>query len=482
MTSAEKRYFKMHYGAKANTLTLLFDLLAKERDYDESRLKAKLDSKQAANLKVYKAQLTDLLLKCLVSYQHKKDLKSKIRIGLQEVDILIDKGISNLAISKLRRLKQLCIEYQEYTYLIEIIYKEFYLGIIEYDKIGMHENPLFQGIEKALIHLEKYHKISMLGHEFNDWTRRKAHVNDPNEKAYLESILNSELLKDKSNLSFDAQISRNILLGLIHKIMHRHNMERQYKYANIQLFWANPQFQTVQPLKYLAVMRNYMNLEVYQRQFEKLEYLLKEVDQFITANPSMGAQLIHFYYIELQWYFYSGDFDKIIELNAPKIQKHLKSFDIERTRIAGLTHLFTAIAHTLAGDYSGASKFLGQVQALQDILEKDLMEICTITEWINHCESGEHDFLLLHMKSNQRKYFKKHEEKSGFFYAFYFFLKRCLEDPRSLKEEAQKLLDQEDDYRTDPTFQNFIDLSLIIWLEAQAKGKEFRELFNLKRT
>ena len=57
----------------------------------------------AKNLKVYKVQLLNLILKSLTSYHSKNNPKSQIRSGLEEVDVLIDKQLYTYASDHLAR-------------------------------------------------------------------------------------------------------------------------------------------------------------------------------------------------------------------------------------------------------------------------------------------------------------------------------------------------------------------------------------------
>ena len=64
MTASEKRYFKRHYASEKSVMTDLFDFINNMKEYDEEDVKKHFQhSKLAKNLKVYKVQLTELLLK-----------------------------------------------------------------------------------------------------------------------------------------------------------------------------------------------------------------------------------------------------------------------------------------------------------------------------------------------------------------------------------------------------------------------------------
>lgn len=72
MKPSEKRYFKLHFGQSEGVLTELFDIINSLPEYDEELVKKRLSNKAGKNLKVYKIQLSDLLLKSLTLFNSKK--------------------------------------------------------------------------------------------------------------------------------------------------------------------------------------------------------------------------------------------------------------------------------------------------------------------------------------------------------------------------------------------------------------------------
>lgn len=125
MTAAEKRYFKRHYASSKNQTTELFDFINGMDTYNEEIVKANFaNSTVSKNLKVYKVQLFKLILKSLTSHRHNKSIKSKIRNGLEAVDILVEKKLYEAAFAKLKQLRLLCQKCEAFTYLLEISEEE----------------------------------------------------------------------------------------------------------------------------------------------------------------------------------------------------------------------------------------------------------------------------------------------------------------------------------------------------------------------
>ena len=94
MSAAEKRYFKRHFSSDKSLQTKLFDFINSMDEYEEEQVKEYFsDSNLAKNLKVYKVQLFDLLMKSLTSYHSKRNINSRIRIGLEEIEILHTRNV-----------------------------------------------------------------------------------------------------------------------------------------------------------------------------------------------------------------------------------------------------------------------------------------------------------------------------------------------------------------------------------------------------
>ena len=149
MSASEKRYFKRHYASEKSITTELFDFINKMKEYDEEEVKANFyQSKVSKNLKVYKVQLSELLLKSLISYHSKKSIRSKIRIGLEEIELLLTKQLYGMAQSRLKKIKDLCLKYEEHEYVFAILFYEILINSFFDIKLKDTEYPILEEFEK----------------------------------------------------------------------------------------------------------------------------------------------------------------------------------------------------------------------------------------------------------------------------------------------------------------------------------------------
>ena len=124
MTPAEKRYFKRHYGSDSNKLTHLFNAINTQKSYDEEAIKELFKTKMASNLKVYKFQLEQLVIKSLASHRDQSSTAFKLRSGFAAFEILFDKNLLEMAAKQLDRIQQVCrqenaLQYQELLFFAE---------------------------------------------------------------------------------------------------------------------------------------------------------------------------------------------------------------------------------------------------------------------------------------------------------------------------------------------------------------------------
>ena len=116
---AEKRYFKTHFAATGSQLTHLFDILNGQEVYVEDQAREQLGV-AASQYKVLKHQLQELLMKSLVANNGKRNIKSKVRLGLEEVDLLLEREHFGEAIKRLRRLEDQCAQFGLTLYQYEV--------------------------------------------------------------------------------------------------------------------------------------------------------------------------------------------------------------------------------------------------------------------------------------------------------------------------------------------------------------------------
>lgn len=393
MTPAEKRYFKRHFASEQSVLTQLFDFINKLKSYDEQLIKQSFEENVARNFKVYKVQLFELLIDSLQAFGSNKNVKTKIRRGLEEVDILLDKQLYDLAADRLKRLKTLCLKYEEFSYLIELAYKEFFVHHITIDQIGISDHPVFQEVETYLQKLKNHNQLTFLGHQLMDKRRKISLGIDPIEKSYFENILTDEKVKQAAeSLPFQTKLTQNTVLSFVATYLEDKELLQQSRRNNVELFEEYPHFKKTMAFQYIAVMRNYLNYCVEEKQYHAVPDLLKKATTYAQKNPNMEAHLIHFYYADVQMRFNLNQFEKIGPLEK-LILEHLDKFSIQRERISMLCYFYFLFYAYFNADQEKISFYTHELEQTNIKLGKPYQNYLFILKMIGAFEDDDDDEL-----------------------------------------------------------------------------------------
>ena len=467
MSPAEKRYFKRHYASPQGNLTQLFDFINGMQEYDEELIKKEFsDSKLSQNLKVYKVQLLNLLLKSLVSYHSKQSIKSQIRIGLEEVDVLMEKQLYKHAQDRLKRIKKECQKYQEYTYLIEIAYKEFRLQYIQRDRSGMSKNPIYNELKESIKHLEEQVQLTLLSAQVMDYRKSINKLESPTAyQDYCEKIMTENPLMrfDTEELTFRSNLSRNIILSNIYSFLQDSENHRSLKKENVDLFEQQPHFKSYLTFEYLAVLLNYTNLCLEEKNYKKVEVMVEQARHFAGDNPVFKRQLIYFYYALIKANFERRKFsDNLIDLED-KVLVLLKEYQIQKERIALIIYYQFALCYLAFEKPKKVQAYVRLMHQCHSEPHSFFAELIYIIELIHHYETRDENILANIVSSLQRKF---KTQKNEFFGAILRLFNKLIKYPGQQDELAQKFIAEIEHYSNDKVYFLFHHMELEVWLQA----------------
>ena len=481
MSPAEKRYFKRHYASEQSNLTQLFDYINNMQEYDEEKVKQEFsDSKLSQNLKVYKVQLLNLLLKSLTSYYNKSNPKSIIRIGLEEVDILMEKQLYDHAYNRLKKVKQECHKYQEFSYLIEIGFLEFKLQYIKSDRIGMSQNPVFSEIQESLKNMEEQIRFTVLSAKVMDDRKR---INAPeasaNYTAYYQKIMEHQLMQtEASENGFRSTLSRNIILSNLYFFIKDQEKELLARKANVALFDQEPHFKSYLVFEYLAVLLNYSNLCLERKEYDIVENMVTQAKQFAGKNPIYERQLVYFFYAQVKTNFEKRQFLKNTEKGLEvEVLDLIDRYNINKERIALIIYYYFALSHLAL---ENPKKVQGYVRLMQQCHSEPRVffsETINLVELIHHYETKDDHTLANLVNSYQRKYkADKNHKKDAFYPALLKLFNQLAKQADGHSELGKNFIKNKEAYKEDKLYFLFHYLQLDIWLNALCQNKPYSQL------
>jgi hypothetical protein len=463
MSASEKRYFKRHYASDASLLTNLFDFINSQKAYDEEAVKTEFaDSKLAQNLKVYKIQLSDLLLKSLVSYHSKNSVHSKIRIGLEEVDILMDKQLFDIALSKTKRVKAICLEYEAFEHLFPILSLELSLNSFYSANSADVDSNTFHELEASIASVQEILTLQKYSHSLSDIKNHLSTQTLSNDQhQFYKSLLEKLLLKLKDKTTSNSlreQYYQYHVVSMIYRLVFNDpEKEHQYKSEQIALLKSKESISQAYPSLYFASMHNYLSSCWKLRRIEELEKGIAELQLFINNNSVLEPNRLFVYYLQLLLLFGKGikDIDESLE---KEIMAHIKKNSQEEDYLSNLIYLRLAILHIYLDKHKKVQFYLRRIDTHNPEVNENFKALVFLLELVSHYQSNDLFLIQNTINAHSRKKNKITNESSALLDTLISFFQKLIKehDPARVNSLAENLKSN---------MKNFTEAPLHGWLK-----------------
>ena len=180
---SEKRYFtlfaKRHVIGEENKYLLLYNILEKQKKYDEERLKAALGARGIyTNLAAEKAYLKELILKSLKQFHEKNFIDSILYDKLIQIEILYEKGLFKMGYELIQKTLELSDKYEKH-----LINTQLLIWKINYDiKLNYFDSGTADSVKssrnlalflESLSYKQKFHELFYLTNHSDKLKKKK---------------------------------------------------------------------------------------------------------------------------------------------------------------------------------------------------------------------------------------------------------------------------------------------------------------------
>ncbi|HRK27140.1 MAG TPA: hypothetical protein PK239_07600 [Chitinophagales bacterium] len=485
----EKGYFKkfvqLHSLGKNTDYLLLFDEIDKQPDeYDEAKIVKKFKNKPLLkHLSATKAYLFDLILKSLRSYYEQTIWSFKNEAQAQNIEVLIEKGLHELAEKQAEKQETTNREHDDKLGLLRILkIRNNYISTLKMGKLSYADNlqktisvlnSYKQGIEYALLYLEIFDFLN---------TQVQIRTEEQQREWYL--FMQNSLLQ---HLPDDATFNTCLYFYLTHFAYHAitQNSAEQGRYIRLVIkHWdAHPHIKKTQILPFLSALNNYFVYCYGNGLIEEFEHYL---NQQTLSNATQPIQAV--------WFTNTNMWNMAIY--------HLRHSLPECIALAD--NIYSQITHEYAGIikpsaeiallsnccifyiYDGQfSKALDIIQLLLDTkhknIRKDLLVSFRIWYLIVHLEL-QNDLLLESAIRAVKRYAQNQEYYFEYEILFMRFFNKYLHTPTGERQElyANLMHDIEELEAGSEIDRNFIQREAThkLWVKHKITGQN---LFNLAR-
>ena len=457
LSGSEKAYFKKFVGAnktqKITNYIELFDLIVKQKEYDENKLIHYLETNNksyAKRLSVEKKYLYELILESLEKFKEKNtSYHEKCIKMINQADLLMTKGLLRQAKNRLNLAKRIAVENDLYIVLRYLQEKEIKFILYEYDSLekSTHKKLLrlsdeISEVHDQLVNVNEYRKISssieltVIQHENKPYAKLIRH---------LDKIAQHPLmLSDKMANGYIAKLYYYHILH-IYNFLTR-NFQNAYKYAQLELNGMHEKPKRHAPYSKAHGYYNVYISLIELNDIHEARKLMNEVKELVQVHEHIGNFILGQFYPLLFNFYWRNEDLKGVEGVLTEYQKYKQQLKfkgdvyVEYLMIICYTKL-----DLIKGEPKQALRRLNQLLSIKiDELKIEIFLSIRLLELVVHTELQNFD-LVVSRKNSLVRWIKENPEYKAnslqyFLKALDIYFKYYPEKPNSftlLKLEKQ---------------------------------------------
>ncbi len=401
MSRNEKGYFKKYSKGFSsdndNRYIRLFDLLNKQKKYDENAIINELEKEgKAKHFSALKNYLFNLILGSLRVFHSEKNKVAQINACIEEAEILFSKGFFNLSKTLLRKAKTLSYEIEYLSGILISINAELAL-YTNTKQIASEELQELLNERQSIT--DKIIAFNFYSSTYTNLFARFRKFGSTNKSFIAEvSQMSKQLQKPPfKTLDFNSIQNSILIKTLMCNVLDKPQEFKQSIQEMIQLFEQHPKALKAEKwqISFFRALSNGANVKIKERAYGEAEKLLDNMEQLsikgLDSSVSLEANVFEaIYSFRTLLYLYSGRFPEGIALiknerkNIFKFQDYLSSF--KQTRL----HHINASLLIAVGRYNDAIDILQKAFTEKSDLSNQVHIMSKCLEILCHIELGNH--------------------------------------------------------------------------------------------
>ncbi|MBL7891161.1 MAG: hypothetical protein JNL63_00915 [Bacteroidia bacterium] len=496
LSKSEKRSFKL-YASRINSREekkhlLLFDLLDKQKIYDEVQVLKKEKTLNPAQLSNMKAHLYQQILQVLKLSNSGQVIDMQIRDMIDYAQLLFNKCLYKQCVKMIDKAKKIAIQSDRSILLMDLLEleKNVVSQTIESNNVN-RVNGIVDETEHVAESIKNINIFSNLSIKLNSYYSNMGFIRNKKDFDDVQNFFNSSLPAYKEEkLSFHEKLY--LYFSYVGYYFFIQDFTSGYRYAKkwVRLFDENPEMIVPKLEMYIKGINNMM-----VAQFKLLNYReFAETNKKLQAIPAIPGikitdhvRMILFKYSyvnAINLYYMRGDFKGGISL-VSDLEEGLEKF-VSRLNKHSLIIFYYKIACLYFGNdnYKKALVWLNKIINSKDVdLRQDIHSFSRILNLICHYELGHAELVEYQLKSTYR-FLLKRGNLGKFQKIILGFMKKLTHNTaneralimafRNLKRELLPLVDSPYDKKA------FIYFDIISWLESKIEKRPVQEIIREK--
>ena len=346
LTRAEKRHFKLlarrNSGESDSLFILLFDLIDKNKNFNDSLIKQKLPQIKSQQISNIKANLYKNLLGSLRLFHRSNNIDINLSEQLDYARVLYDKGLYKSSLEILDKAKKIAFQRKQYMLAQNML--EFEMHIESQHITGsMSEKAeeLYQQSQYLINRNQKSAILSSASLRLYGLYLRNGYVRNEEDYNEVTSFLKSNLPEYKVT-ELDFYEKMYYFQSLVWYNNMCHDFLNYYRYAQkwVNLFHENTSMIQKETASYIKGLHNVLNALFLAGKYDKFKVAFEELQDFnnaksFTTNRNVESLLFLFYHVhKINLHYMEGSFSEGLDY-VPELESILidNKYNWDRHRI-----------------------------------------------------------------------------------------------------------------------------------------------------
>ncbi|MEL7001636.1 MAG: hypothetical protein AAFN93_02755 [Bacteroidota bacterium] len=491
LKKSEKRYFKLFVSADADgnskKYLLLFDLIDRQKTFDEEALLAKAPNLRPTQLSNLKAHLYKKILQSIRSYDQSNVIDIQIREMIDHTQILFNRSLYGQCAALLKKAKKLAQKIDNLELQLEILKweKNLLTQTVGPDS-QIRANKIIEDVQNTNRRINNVNNFTNLSVKLNSLYVKMGFIRSKADYNRVINIFNPDIIDVKQEeLSPNEKL--NLYPLLVGYYFFLQDFENGYLYSRkwVDLFDENKELQNSKMETYLNAINNLMIAEFKLYRYHNFVESSKRLRSLrrkpkAIMNENIQLKLIKYTYVhEFNRFFMLGDFDVGVSL-INKLKPGLENFIFQLDNHSRLIMYYKlACLYFGSNDYNESIVWLNRILNYESVdIREDIHSFARILNLICHYELGNTDVIDYYIRSTYRFILKKDD-----MYLFQKYILRFLKllgaefteerlIPEFKKLRAQLLPLQDNPYEK----RAFIYFDIISWLESKIERRKVQDV------
>ncbi len=295
LSKNEKGYFKksssFHTIGKKNKYLLLFDVIERQKVYDEQAIKKKFASENfVKQLSVVKNYLHKLILQS--TEQYRNTVSSQLRSYLNQIDFLNEKHLFGQSFKLLAKAKQLALKHEKYHELSMLLEVELKLLSTQAftGKTEIEIGALFNAKEAVIKKMETEHQFHYAFERFNLLARNTGFSRTPGDLEKYKAQVSSKIFQSvKYKTSFRASCFYYSSLCIYFLLVNDSKIHSKYAREFVEFIENNPHQIAENPIWYI----NALSAQCFSYDPNEISEAIKKLRSISTSNKSLQKMIFY---------------------------------------------------------------------------------------------------------------------------------------------------------------------------------------------